>query len=130
MVGLEEREGFKKVKKKTAVFPVDMRSHPCYAWVCSLKKKKKKTESCKGLPVAEARAVNACTCPSSSWILSWVPEPSWGNPSPQHIGHCFSDIATPFIAGATSVVVRDVVVDITTWGLTPGSGLSGFNWFH
>lgn len=40
MVGLEEREGFQKIKiKKTAVFPVDMRSHSYYACVCSLQNK-------------------------------------------------------------------------------------------
>lgn len=66
----------------------------------------------------EARSVNACTCPSNSWILSWAPV-SLEKPSPQHIGHFFSDIETPFIAGGpTSVVVKvDVAVaDMTTWG--------------
>jgi hypothetical protein len=37
------------------------------------------------------------------------------------MGHCFSDIVTPFISGdPTSVVVVSVVVavtDMTTWGL-------------
>lgn len=74
------------------------------------------------LPVTEARAVNACTCPSNSWILSWAPDSPGGNPSPQHMGHCFSDIVTPFISGdPTSVVVVNVdvaVADMT--GAYPG----------
>lgn len=85
---------------------------------------KQRREAHRGLlchsPVTEARAVNACTCPSNSWILSWAPD-SLCKPSPQHMGHCFSDKVTPFISGdPTSVVVVNVEVAVAVADMTGG----------